>query len=297
MIFDRLEYHRKFKREILDIQKLSPRTYEAYSDQLDLFFNWCERLYFDPIEINSDEGIKEYLTKFVNANSQNHALCALKQFYDNTLGIPLAVRYIKYAKKPQKLPVILSQQEILRIYDCIDNEKQKFIFLLLYSTGLRKSELEFLEERDFDLFRDLINVRSGKGNKDRQVTLSPILKQKFFEYKRYREEEVKKFHFKPQYFFVGQFGDKYKSVNAFLKTAAHKAGITKRVHEHLLRHSFATHMREKLIDIATIGQLLGHAPNSKQTFIYARLSNTVMKNAGTPLDDLMAIKQANKKSA
>lgn len=294
MIFDRKEYHRKFRREIIDIQKLSENTYEAYSCQLDLFFNWCQSLYFYPEEVNSQEGIKEYLSQIENANSMNHALCALKKFFDDTLGQPLAIRYIKYAKKPQKLPEILSQEEIIRIYNAIDNEKQKFIFLLLYSTGIRKSELENLEEKDFDLFRNIITIRSGKGRKDRNVCLSPIIKEKLFTYKEYRNQEIKKFHFQPKYFFVGQGGEKYKSVNAFLKNAALKAGITKNVHEHQIRHCYATHMREKLVDIATIGQLLGHAPNSKQTFVYARLSKTVGMNAGTPLDSLMITQQISK---
>lgn len=296
MIFNRKEYHRKFRMEIIDIQKLSERTYEAYSGQLDLFFNWCESLYFYPEEVNSQEAIKEYLSQIKNPFSMNHALCALKKFYDDTLGTPLAVRYIKYAKKPQHLPEILSQEEILRLYNAINNDKQKFIFLLLYSTGIRKSELENLKEPDFDLFRNLIIIRNGKGNKDRNIPMSPIIKELFFSYKKYRQEEIKKFNFQPQYFFVGQFGEKYKSVNAFLKNAVEKTGITKRVHEHLIRHCYATHMREKLVDIATIGQLLGHAPNSKQTFIYARLSKTVGKNAGTPLDSLM-IKQEILKQA
>src|ERR1035437_3581914 len=258
MIFDRKEYHRKFRREIIDIQKLSERTYEAYSDQLDLFFNWCESLYFYPEEVNSQEAIKEYLSNIKNPNSMNHALCALKKFYDDTMGSPLAVRYIQYAKKPQQLPEILSQEEILRLYNAIKKEKQKFIFLLLYSTGLRKSELENLKERDFDLFRDVIIVGAGKGNKGRQLPMSPIIKEMFFIYKDYRKQEIVKFNFQPEYFFVGQFGDKYKSVNAFIKSAAIKAGITKRVHEHQIRHCYATHMREKLVDIATIGELLGH---------------------------------------
>lgn len=294
MIFDRLEYHRKFRREILDIQKLSPRTYDSYSEQLDIFFNWCERQYFDPVEINSVEALKEYLARIKNANYQNLALCALKKFYDDTLGEPCAVRYIKFAKKPQALPVILSKEEIILLYNNIENEKQKFILLLYYSTGIRKSEMQNLEERDFDLFRNVITIRSGKGNKDRSVSFSPVLKEKFFEYKKFRQEEIKKFHFSPQYFFVGQFGGKYKSSNAFIKRACKKAGIEKRVFNHLIRHCFGTHMREKLIDLATIGELMGHAKNSKQTFLYARLSDTVLKNAGTPLDDLM-MAQSNEK--
>lgn len=294
MIFDRKEYLRKFRREIIDIQKLSERTYEAYSEQLHLFFNWCESLYFHPEEINSQEGIKEYLAQIKNPHSMNHALCALKKFFDDTLCEPCAVRYIKFAKKPQTLPVILSKEEIMLLYNNIENEKQEFILLLLYSTGIRKSEMQNLEERDFDLFRNVITIRSGKGNKDRSVSFSPVLKEKFFEYKKFRQEEIKKFHFSPQYFFVGQFGGKYKSSNAFIKRACKKAGIEKRVFNHLIRHCFGTHMREKLIDLATIGELMGHAKNSKQTFLYARLSDTVLKNAGTPLDDLM-MAQSNEK--
>lgn len=298
MIFDIVEYHRKFRQEVLDIQKLSPETHRSYSEQLDLFFNWCESQYFYPEEVNSIEGLKAYLAQIKNPYSMNHALCALKKFFDDTLNQPCAVRYIKYAKKPQQLPVILSKQEILSIAEALENVKQRFMFLLLYSTGIRKTEMQNLEEKDFDLFRNVITIRGGKGNKDRTVSFSHVLKELFFEYKRYRDEEIKRFHFSPQYFFVGQFGGKYQSSNAFLKNACRKAGIEKRVYNHLIRHSFATHMREKLVDLATIGELLGHAKGSKQTFIYARLSNTVLKNAGTPLDDLMsAIPSQHQKSA
>lgn len=297
MIFDRKEYMRKYRREIIDIQKLSEKTYDAYSGQLHLFFNWCEALYFYPEEVNSPEGIKEYLSQIKNPYSMNHALCALKKFFDDTIGLPLAIRYIKYAKKPQDLPVILSKEEILRIYGSIDNPKQQFIFLLYYSTGIRKSEMQNLKERDFDLFRDEITIDKGKGKKSRKVTFSPILKKKFFEYKQYRENEIKKFHFKPEYFFVGQFGGQYKSSNAFLKTACEKAGIEKRIYNHLLRHCFGTHMRERMIDLSTIGELMGHSPGSKQTFMYARLSKTVRMNAGTPLDDLMAVQNEKLQTA
>lgn len=297
MVFDKIEFRRKFYREIIQIQKLSYRTYEAYLERLEHFWGWCESFNIHPKEINSHEAIKEYLSQFENANTLNHSLCALKKFYDDVLGMPLVVRYVKFAKKPRTLPEILSKEEILRIYNCIENEKQKFIFLLLYSTGMRKSEMQNLEEKDFDLFRNEITIREGKSGKDRKVVFSEVLKEKFFNYKRYREKEIKKFHFIPQYFFVGQFGGKYKSSNAFLKTACRKAGIEKRIYNHLIRHCFGTHMRERLIDLNTIGELLGHAPGSKQTFIYARLSNTIRKNAGTPLDDLMQVLPQKKESA
>lgn len=287
-IFDRTEYMRKYEREIINIQKLSYRTLEVYSVKLHQLFNWCEEKGFNPIEINNADTIKDFLSRYQSPNTLSQALSALKIFFDDVLGVPLVVRYIKRPKKEKKLPDILSKSDLLKIYQYINCPKQKFIFLLLFSTGLRKSEIQNLEEINFDLFRDLIIIKGAKGKKDRLVPLSPIVKDKFFEYKQYREKEVKKFKFIPQYFFVGQFGGQYKSVNAFLKTAAKKAGVAKRVYQHLIRHCYGTYMREKLVDLATIGQLLGHEEGSKATYIYAQLSNTVLKNAGTPLEDLMA---------
>lgn len=292
MIFDKLDYLKKFERELLDIQKLSKSTHDSYSERLEHFFYWCERRYFDPIEINNPDAIKEYLSQFENANTLSHSLCALKKFYDDVLNMPLVVRYIKYPKKKQVLPNILSKNDLLKMLEHITNEKQRFIFLLLFSCGLRKGEIQRLEEKHFDLFRDVIIIKDSKGGKDRLLPLSPILKNLFFSYKEYRTNEIKKFHFVPKWFFVGQFGEQYQSVNAFLKTATEKAGIHKRVYQHLIRHCYGTYMREKLIDIATIGELMGHASGSKITFLYARLSNTVRQNAGTPLEDLMAQKNS-----
>lgn len=297
-IFDRKEYTRLFILNGKGLRRLADSSMDTYLYQLNRFFNFCESQYLDPDEF-SEEGVKEYCAQSRTINELKGSIAALKLFFQYVLHKPLMFRYIPFSQPERKLPDILSQEEIIMIMEQITNPKHLFIFILMYSTGLRVSEVQHLKEVDFHFFRDLIKVRSAKGNKDRYVPFDETLKGLFHDYKKWREEKIKKFHFKPEYFFVGQFGGMYSqgSINKWLKKYAKLAGIEKKMHAHLMRHTYGTHMREELVDLATIGQLLGHAPGSKSTFLYAQLSNTVMKQAGTPMSRLKNKIHFKKRSA
>jgi site-specific recombinase XerD len=229
-----------------------------------------------PSEI-SERQIKEWLLMAQTINSRKHKLSALKQFYTLTGKQPLKFKYIEYPRSEKKLPIVLSQDEVQRMFDVCENTKHKTMLAILYSTGLRVSELINLKWCHIDRSRMIINVIAAKGNKDRQVmlpeTLIPLLT------KYYREYQSK------EYVFNGQFAPQYSdnSVNQVMKQLAEKAGINKKVHTHLMRHNCFTHMVENGTDINLIQRLAGHA-SVKTTAIYTHISDNLISKIQSPIN-------------
>ncbi|HKI79736.1 MAG TPA: tyrosine-type recombinase/integrase [Ignavibacteriaceae bacterium] len=173
---------------------------------------------------------------------------------------------------------ILGKNEVKRILNSSNNVKHKCILMLIYSAGLRRSELIGLKISDIDSERMVINICGAKGKKDRISLLSKNTLMLLRDY--YKE-------YKPQTFlFEGQNGRKYSatSVANILKRAAKKAGIQKKVTPHMLRHSFATHLLEQGTDLRYIQELLGHN-SSKTTEIYTHISKKAIDNIQNPIDE------------
>ncbi len=172
---------------------------------------------------------------------------------------------IKRAKRVSKIPDILTREQVLKLISSPKNLKHKTILTLLYSTGIRLSELLTLKPIDIDSGRMVINIRSGKGNKDRQVVLNEELLLLLREY-------YKKFTPKNYLFEGHKVAEKYSttSVRNIIKKAAEAIGIKKRVYPHLLRHCFATHLIEAGTNIKVVQNLLGHG-SIKSTLAYMRL--------------------------
>jgi len=197
--------------------------------------------------------------------------------------MPLKLDKIPYSKKDKKLPIVLSVEEIQRMFTACENLKHKVILALLYSCGFRVSELINLKWTHIDRSRMIINVVQGKGKKDRQVMLSPdlipLLEKYWNEYK------------PKEYVLNGQFPEKElrysdRSIGEVIKQLAEKAGIDKkRVHTHLIRHCFATHLVEQGTDINLIQRLLGHN-NVKTTSIYLHISNNLIKSIPSPIQGI-----------
>ena len=232
-----------------------------------------------PAHIKTDS-IKEWLLTFKTINTRNHKLCAIKSFYQITVGMPLKLNKIPFSKKDKKLPIVLSVEEIQRMFDVCENKKHKVILALLYSCSLRVSELINLKWRNIDRSRMIINIIQAKGNKDRQVGLNDALIKLLEDY--YND-------YKPiEYILNGQKELKYtdRSVGGVVKQLAEKAGIqNKRVYTHLLRHTSATHMVESGVDINLIQKLLGH--NSvKTTNIYLHISHNHISKIHSPLSQI-----------
>lgn len=203
-------------------------------------------------------------------------MSALKLFYSLTGRQPLKFKYIEYPRSEKKLPIVLSQDEIQRMFDVCENIKHRVILAILYGCGLRVSELINLKWEHIDRSRMIINIIAGKGKKDRQVMLPGSLISLFEQYyKQYKPET---------YVLNGQFSNQYSetSVGAVIKQLAAKAGIKKRVYTHLMRHCSFTHMVESGTDINLIQRLAGHN-NVKTTAIYLHLSDSTISKIQSPV--------------
>jgi len=202
---------------------------------------------------------------------------AIRFFFLEVLKKPIALEEIPLMKKENKLPKVISKRKIKIIIEACENIKHKLIIKLLYSSGMRLSELLNLKRNDIDFDNDLILVRQGKGAKDRVTLLSPSLKNDLLKY-------YSNYEFKTNNIFEGRNG-KYtkKSVQKILERLGNKIGI--KIHPHMLRHSFATHLLEQGTDLRYIQKLLGHS-SSKTTEIYTHVANNQLKNIKSPLDSL-----------
>ncbi|MDB5257348.1 MAG: site-specific recombinase XerD [Chitinophagaceae bacterium] len=268
-------------REKLSIKRYSSSTMKTYMNCFKEFINHYETVALSDI---SEEQIKQYILylveeKKVSSSYQNQMINAIKFYYEQVLGKERRFYYIDRPFKEQKLPSVLSVDEVKKIISQIENLKHKCMILMLYSAGLRISELIHLKIADIDSKRMLIHVKSAKGQKDRMTLLSEkilLYLRKYFLV--YRPKE---------YLFEGQEGGQYstRSVQNIFQKACVKAHIKKKVSLHTLRHSFATHLLENGTDLRYIQVLLGHS-SSKTTEIYTHITRKGMENIKSPLDRL-----------
>jgi len=178
----------------------------------------------------------------------------------------------------QTLPVFLTKEEILRLFTVIENDKHRLMLELIYSAGLRVSELLNLRKQDLDFERGFGWVRNGKGGKDRPFIIAKLLDDKL---KKHIRENCNT----TEHLFVGKKDNilTVRTVQEIVKKAAKKACIHKRIHPHSLRHSFATHIIENGYDVATLQPLLGH--NSAETTMrYIHMADPRMINVVSPYD-------------
>lgn len=264
--------------ESLKYKRYSEHTISSYVSQIEKFLKYFERESTKPSEISAKQ-IRDYLSKMNSQASHRAALCAIKYFYLEVGCQPRKLDKVEYPRKSNKLPIVLSQEEIQRMFNVCDNIKHKVIISLLYSTGLRVSELLNLKWCNIDRSRMIINIIEGKGRKDRQVMLSeniiPLLEKYYHEYK------------SKEYVLNGQFSLQYSqtSVLAVVKKLAVKANINKRVYTHLMRHCSFTHMVENGVDINLIQRLAGH--NSvKTTAIYTHISHNIVSKIQSPINNI-----------
>lgn len=146
----------------------SKNTIDNYSSCIKFFFGQSKKDH--PKNIN-EQDIKDFLGTFKEVNTQRNYHSAIKKFYDICLGQKNKFKYIPYAQKNNKLPIVLSVEEIQRMFDVCENKKHKVILALLYSCSLRVSELINLKWTNIDRSRMVINIIQAKGNKDRQMII------------------------------------------------------------------------------------------------------------------------------
>lgn len=241
----------------------------------------------------SDAEIKTWLLglvecKKISTSYQNQLINAVKFYYESILHTPKKCYYIDRPRVEHKLPVVLTPEEVARIYNSITNLKHKAIVALLYSTGMRVSEIINLKVCNIDSAQMVIIVQQAKGHKDRIVPLSHNTLSVLRDYvKAYKP--IDKRNFLPsEYLFKGQFSEKYsrESIQQFLNAYAVKAKIVKNVYPHLFRHSCFTTLRNSGIDLSIIQQFAGHK-NPKTTLLYAQLSTSHMHSISNPFDKIV----------
>jgi site-specific recombinase XerD len=267
--------------EDMQLRNLSPHTIEAYVSAVARFARHFGK---SPEQLNGGQ-VRQYLLHLVRDRQvgwsrYNIARCGLQSFYQVTLRQDERFEKLPCARAPKRLPTVLSPDELRRLFDVVDHHpKHKALLMTLYAAGLRVSEALALRPGDIDSPRMLIHVRLGKGNKDRMVKLSPQLLAVLRDYWKAR---------RPRAWLFPQDSNADRAMESgtaqrIVQRAAKRAGITRRVSPHTLRHSYATHLLEAGTDLRTIQLLLGHT-NLKTTSIYMHVSPAKLNATASPLD-------------
>lgn len=267
--------------ETLAKLRYSTITAENYVSQFRLFLSF---IYPRDAESISNEDIHAYMLYLVNEkrvslSTQNQAINAIKFYLEKVLKRDRSVYFIERPRSEDKLPTVLSEQEVTRLLKATGNVKHRCIMFILYSGGLRMSEVLRLKMADLDADRGLITIRGAKHSKDRVTLLSKIAYSYILQYCAL---------YKPvNWLFEGPGMSQYsaRSVNTIIKRCAKKAGILKNISAHTLRHSFATHLLEHGTDLRYIQNLLGHE-SSCTTERYAHVTKRGLDKIVSPLDNL-----------
>lgn len=264
----------------LELRQYSMNTVRTYVGMFERFINHYRNK--ELIEINENE-IRAYLQTLISDGKShsylNQMINSIKFYYELVMGMPNRFYAIERPIKEHKLPKVISKEEVKLVINNTNNLKHKCIVSLLYSAGLRRSELLNLKLTDIDSKRMVINILGGKGKKDRITILSPLV---LVDLRKYYKE------WKPEnYLFEGPKLGKYsaQSVVQVVRKAAQKAGIRKRVTPHMLRHSFATHLLEAGTDLRYIQVLLGHN-SSRTTEIYTQVAINNIQIIKSPIESL-----------
>lgn len=263
----------------MKIRNFSIKTIKAYIHYNREILRFANK---DVKEIDNND-IRDYIECLFNlgrsSSTVNLAINALKFYYGGIMQRRFFAPKtgIQRPKSEKKLPEVLYKTEVLQMIDATDNLKHKVMIQILFGSGLRVSELSDLKINDIDFYRQIINVRQGKGSKDRVAIVSS---QTLSGIEKYLKE------YKPLvYLFEGYEAGSHLSVRSIQKVveiAVEKAGIKKNVSAHSLRHSFATHLLENGTDIRYIQELLGHA-RLETTQIYTKVTSPGLKKINSPL--------------
>lgn len=268
----------------LTLKAYSYSTVRTYRGELLTFF---QVLGTNAAANLSTDDVKTYLLKCLREglaeNTLHSRINALKYYYEQVLGREKFFLEIPRPKKTIQLPKVLGEQEITRLFNAMANKKHKAILFTAYSAGLRVSEVVNMKLKDVDSDRMQILIEKAKGKKDRYVSLSPVLLDVLREYIRLSKPRPKVYLFEG----LGVPGTVYsaRAAQKVFQIARERAGIRKEVSFHCLRHSFATHVLEKGIDIRYIKDILGHF-NIKTTERYLHVRKEQLINIVSPLDDI-----------
>ena len=266
--------------EDMTVRNLSPATQRSYLSAVSKLSRYFGR---SPHHLDLED-VRAFQVHLVATGiswpTLNQIVCALRFFYGVTLGLDAIPERIAYAREPQKLPVVLSADEVVRFLEAIPSLKSRTALTTVYATGLRVSEVVLLKISDIDSHRKIIRVEQGKGGKDRYVMLSPQLLRILRSYWQLTRPK--------RWLFPGR-DQEYPLVSNVLhaacRSACTAAGLSKQVTVHTLRHSFATHLLESGADVRVIQVLRGHA-SLASTARYTRVATKTISKTPSPLDRL-----------
>jgi integrase/recombinase XerD len=271
----------------LRMRNLSPHTQEA---SIRAVAKFAQHFRCSPDQLDRSH-VREYLLHLVQGGASwslyNQVRCALHFGYRVTLGTDWPKEEIVCAKSPKRLPVVLRRDEVRQFLAVAGRLKTRAMLMTLSAAGLRVSELVGLKVRDIDSRRMVIRVQQGKGQKDRYVMLSAALLGILRDYG--------KAHKPTSWLFPGTDPDQpldRRTVQTICQAAARRAGLSKRVSPHTLRHTFATHLLEAGTDLRTIPALLGHQ-SLRTTAVYTAVSPERIDATRSPLDALEEVVTAS----
>ena len=266
----------------MEIRNYSPRTVKTYVAML---VTTSKYFHLSPDKITIDR-LKSYLhyctkERGLSVSTVNQTINAFRILFQDVLGKDWEKIKIKRPRKNRHLPVILSKEEVSKMIELTVNLKHKAIIALLYSSGVRREELLNLQLSDIDSKRMLIRIRNGKGNKTRETLLAQNALEMLRTYFRLYHPKIYLFEsYRPGISYSAS------SVKKIVDRAAQRAGVTKSVCIHSLRHAFATHLLEQGANLKVIQRLLGHT-SMRSTMIYLHLARTDYNNVKSPFDHTM----------
>lgn len=278
---------RERMEQVLRVRNYSERTVETYVDAVKRFANYWGRR---PDQLGAEE-VRSYQIwlrdeQHVSWSFFNQTAGALRFFYTQVLERPEAIERVWHARRERKLPVVLSVEELVQFLDAVTLPRYRAMLTTMYAGGLRLSETLQLRVEDIDSSRMLIRVRRGKGKKDRYVPLSPIVLDLLRAH--WRSE-------KPRGLLFPSAADPERpvsdsSVQRYVQKTQRRAGLTKRVTPHTLRHSFATHLMEQGTSSRVIQVLLGHS-HVRTTEAYMHVTPQTLRDASSPIDRLLSARK------
>ncbi|MFH1696590.1 MAG: site-specific tyrosine recombinase/integron integrase [Candidatus Diapherotrites archaeon] len=273
------ELLKRFDQE-LAIVGYSPRTLEMYKMYTRAFLEHANK----PAKGATREDVVSFLAHMKQDRGSGNATLALvhaslKFFFHTFLHMKI-IEDIKIPKREKKLPTVLTKDEVKALIKATKHGRNRLMVEMLYSSGLRVSELVKMRAEDIDLREKMGRVKGGKGGKDRTIILST-------EWCRGIKRHLKHKKIKSDSLFSKKNGKPLSAdtIQRIIRESAEKAGIQKHVTPHSMRHSFATHLLEGGENIRKIQELLGHS-NLNTTQIYTTVSTEELKKVRSPLDSL-----------
>jgi len=272
---------RRLMLQAMTVRGLASRTQRSYVSAVRRLAKHYRR---SPDQLTTDE-VQSYLAQLIEVEGLSWSTCgiaanAFRFLYHVVLGLNAIDFVVPHPRQPQKLPEILSLEEVSRLFAAVEHLKHRLVFETIYACGLRLSEATQLKMRDIDRDRMTVRIEQGKGRKDRYVPLSKRLLRKLDQYWTAKRPR--------QWVFEGSRPERCLHISAVQKAytlAKLRAGIQKHGGVHALRHAYATHMIEAGVDVLTVQRLLGHRSVST-TMRYFHLSQGQVSLVRSPLDSL-----------